>query len=72
MTDQTPVQRALANRETLEEMDSDELLEVSYELIDLLEEHLAYERYVIECEVECCNPHTFEMWQIHGRMEGPI
>lgn len=31
-----------------------------------------YGDYVIACEIEECEPHSFHMWQIHGMMEGPL
>lgn len=41
---------------------------------DEIAESLAerYADYMIACEIEECEPHTFHMWQVHGMMEGPL
>jgi hypothetical protein len=33
---------------------------------------LAYALYVDECEAENLEPHTFDLWTIHGEPEGPL
>jgi hypothetical protein len=35
------------------------------------DEH-AYQIYVSECEIEELEPHTIDMWIVHGRPHGPL
>lgn len=37
-----------------------------------MNERMAYVSYVSECETEGLDAHTFDMWLVHGKPEGPL